>query len=132
MADVEGMDNVIRNLSSYSKKIMGAVVEGSQKTQIAVVNHAIANHSGSAHEAGRFVTRTENLIKSIQPAGITITDDNVEAIVEARAEYAGYVEGHPLFKSTSRGSYPFFAPALKDNEGKFLENIMKEIKKIIS
>ncbi len=56
---------------------------------------------------------TGTLAQSIQPGQITVTDDNVEAVVEANAEYASFVEW---------GTRPHFPPvdALKDWAAKFL------------
>lgn len=101
---VTGTDQVIRNLSTIEKNIVNEIVAGAQAVQAKTVNDA----RGLCP-----VGTTSTLQQSIQPGAITVTNDNVEAIVEANANYASYVE----FPTK-----PHFPPvdALKDWAQKFL------------
>ncbi len=102
--EVKGVEQVILNLSSIEKNIVGEIVFGAQAVQQKCVNDARALCP---------VGVTSALLQSIQPGQITITDDNVEAVVEANANYASYVE----FPTK-----PHFPPvdALRDWAAKFL------------
>lgn len=97
-------DQVILNLSNIEKAIVNEIVAGSQAVQAqTIIDARVICPTG--------VTGT--LAQSIQPGAITVTDDSVEAIVEANADYASYVEF---------GTRPHFPPidALKDWAEKFL------------
>ena len=104
MSDVKGTDQVIRNLSRIEKGIVAEIVYAAQAVQASTINDArVICPTGV----------TGALSQSIQAGDITVTDDNVVAIVEANAEYASYVEW---------GTRPHFPPvdALKDWAAKFL------------
>ncbi len=97
-------DQVIRNLSKIEKNIVQEIVYGAQAVQAKTINDA---RGYVAHGV------TGTLALSIQPGPITITNDNVEAVVEANADYASFVEF---------GTRPHFPPvdALRDWCAKFL------------
>ena len=101
---VKGLDQVIRNLSHIEKKIVQEIVYGAQAVQAKTVNDARGYCPTGV---------TGTLLQSIQPGPITITDDNVEAFVEANADYASFIEF---------GTRPHFPPvdALRDWCAKFL------------
>ncbi len=104
MSEIKGMEQVIRNLSKIEKNIVNEIVAGAQAVQAKCVIDA----------RGYVPTGvTGTLSQSIQPGSITVTDDNVEAIVEANADYASFVEF---------GTRPHFPPvdALRDWCAKFL------------
>lgn len=101
---ITGADQVIRNLSTIESNIVKEIAYGAQAVQAKTVNDA----------RGYVPTGvTGTLSLSIQPGLITITDDNVEAVVEANADYASYIEF---------GTRPHFPPvdALRDWCAKFL------------
>jgi hypothetical protein len=104
MSDDNGTAQVIRNLSKIEVSIVEQIVLGAQAVQAQTVNDARANCPSGV---------TGALAQSIQPGPITVTNDNVEAIVEANADYASYVE----FPTK-----PHFPPvdALRDWAQKFL------------
>ena len=98
------VSQVITNLSKIEKKIVQEIVYGAQAVQAKTINDARSYCPTGV---------TGALGQSIQPGEITITDDNVEAIVEANADYASYIEF---------GTRPHFPPvdALRDWAAKFL------------
>jgi len=100
----KSIDQVIRNLSKIEKGVVTEMVYGAQAVQAKLINEARANCPVGVSSA---------LLQSIQPGPITITDDNVEAIVEANIHYASFVEF---------GTRPHFPPidALRDWCAKFL------------
>jgi len=99
-----GIQQVIRNLSTLEKNLVQEFVYATQAVQANLINDARALCP---------VGVTGTLAQSIQPGPITITNDNVEGIVEANADYASFVEF---------GTAPHFPPvdALKDWAAKFL------------
>jgi len=100
----KGTEQVILNLSKIERVIVQEIVYGAQAVQAQLINDARATVP---------VGVTGALQASIQPGPITITDDNVEAIVEANADYASFLEF---------GTRPHFPPvdALRDWCAKFL------------
>jgi hypothetical protein len=97
-------DKLVANLSKIEKNIVQEIVWGAQAVQAKTINDA----------RGYVPTGvTGALSQSIQPGPITVTDDNVEAVVEANADYASFVEF---------GTRPHWPPvdALKDWCAKFL------------
>jgi hypothetical protein len=104
MSAVTGIEQVVRNLSMIEKNIVQEIVYGAEAVQAKVVNDArVICPTGF----------TGALAQSIEAGDITITDANVEALVNAKADYASYVEW---------GTRPHFPPidALKDWAAKFL------------
>jgi len=105
MTTKEQIEFVKANLARMDKNITQEIVYGCEAVQEKVVNDArIICPTGF----------TGALSQSIQPGGPPIvTATNVEATVEANAEYASYVEW---------GTRPHFPPpdALRDWAGKFL------------
>jgi hypothetical protein len=95
---VKGTDQVIKNLSVIEKNIVREIINGAQAVQAKTVIDARSNVPTGV---------TGALSLSIQAGDITITDDNVEALVLANADYSSFVEF---------GTRPHFPPidALKD------------------
>lgn len=100
----KGIEQVVRNLSKIEKNVVQEIVYGAQAVQAKLINEARANCPVGVNSA---------LQASIQAGAITITDDNVEAIVEANMNYASFIEF---------GTRPHFPPvdALRDWAAKFL------------
>lgn len=106
MADVS---QVIKNLSNFKASMVNEIVAGCQAVQQQVIN--------DAKDVVPVVTG--NLQGSIQPGDITITDDNVQAVVLANAEYASYVE----FGTSRMSAEPYLGPALLQNQQTFVKAI---------
>jgi HK97 gp10 family phage protein len=104
MSAVSGTQQVIQNLSRIEKGIVDEIVAGAQAVQGKFINDARGYVP---------VGVTGALQQSIQAGTITVTDDNVEAVVEANADYASFLEF---------GTRPHFPPmdALRDWCAKFL------------
>src|SRR5258706_10092010 len=83
MSSVKGTEQVIKNLSHIEKSIVQEIVYGAQAVQAKLINDARANVP---------VGVTGALSASIQPGAIIVTDDNVEAFVEANVDYASFLE----------------------------------------
>ncbi len=116
--EISGMDELVRNLSNYSKKAIEGVVRAAQISQALVVNDARSDHP--------YIDRTGNLTNSIQAGAVEVSDNKVEAEVQARMEYASFVE-----YGTSRArAYPFLVPALLRQMENFRRSIMSEVSKI--
>lgn len=110
-AEIKGVSQVIQNLSKLAAGTVREMVYGCEAVQAKVVN--------DAHQIVPYITG--NLFRSIRPGGISVTDDNIEAIVGAYAPYASYVEGVPDDKGRfGRGiKTPFLAPAILANQQTF-------------
>lgn len=100
-AEIVGVSQVLKNLSRYEANVIREIVDGCEAVQQEVINNAKA----------RVPVKTGNLQGSILPGGILITDDNVEAIIVANAEYASFVEWGTR-RMTAR---PYLTPALLEN-----------------
>lgn len=100
-AEVNGVSQVVKNLSKFSANVIKEVVDACEAVQQEVINNA----------KGRVPVRTGNLQGSIQPGGILIEDENVTAIVVANADYASFVEWGTR-RMTAR---PYMTPALLEN-----------------
>lgn len=99
--EIKGVEQVVHNLSNFSKSMIVELTAGCEAVQAKVVNDAIA----IAPED------TGNLKRNIQAGDIIIEDDNISAIIEANTEYASYVElGTKLMKAQ-----PYLLPALIGN-----------------
>jgi len=101
MAEVNGTSQVIRNLSNYARNVTREIVWGCEAVQAKVVEQSQAV----------VPVVTGKLQGSIKPAGITIQNDNVEAIIAANANYASYVE----FGTSRQRAQPYLVPALHQN-----------------
>jgi HK97 gp10 family phage protein len=100
---ITGAEQVVTNLSKYSKNLVREVMFGCSAVQQKVVNDA----------QSLVPVWTGNLQGSIKPGDIKITDDDITAEVVANALYASYVEfGTGVFA----GRKPFFpnVAALED------------------
>jgi HK97 gp10 family phage protein len=113
--NITGADQVIKNLSKYAKAMVSEIVAGCEAVQ--------ANVIANAHERVPFVTG--NLHDSILPGGITITDDNIEAVVVANANYASFVE----FGTSRQRSQPYLGPALLENQKTFVKAMGAAVKR---
>lgn len=115
MSSVTGGDQVIKNLSSLERAIVREIVSACEAVQSEVMN-----------TAKRLVpVDTGHLQGSIQPGGIKITNDNVEATVVANAEYASFVE-HGTRKMRAQ---PYLTPALLENTRTFQRAINAAVKR---
>jgi phage gpG-like protein len=96
--------DVLANFDKFDKQVIQEMVYGAQAVQAKLVNEARAACPVGVSSA---------LQQSIQAGAVTVTNDNIEAIVEANVDYASFVEF---------GTRPHFPPvdALKDWAAKFL------------
>lgn len=135
MIEVMGQRDLVKNFSKFSGNLVAGLITAIEKTQAKVVNHARANHGYNAHQQGRFQQRpgqhTGNLIKSIIPGIIEIDDKGVVGHVDARADYAGYVEGDPRYKNSNVGVYPFLGPAAEANRKYFYDRVREALKRAL-
>ena len=116
-------ENVVKNLSKYSKEVVAILVMQSQLSQAKIANAAKDNHGADAHSQGRYESQTGILTQSIQPGKLIVTDGGVSFEVVAAAGYAGYVEGDPSMKSTPIGVFPFMKPAAEEELPYFLARL---------
>jgi HK97 gp10 family phage protein len=116
--EINGMDNLVHNLSKYSDEMVKGVVVAAQLSQALIVNDAKTDHP--------YVDRSGNLTDSIQPGDVVIEDDEISAFVEARMQYASYVE----FGTSRAKPYPFLVPAMLRQQSNFKRNVAVQIKKI--
>jgi len=99
--EIRGVEQVVHNLSTYTKSMVAEIVAGCEVVQAKVVNDAVA----LAPED------TGNLKRNIQAGDIIVEDDNISAIIESNAEYASYVELGTKFQKAQ----PHLLPALIGN-----------------
>lgn len=118
MIQVLGGEQLIKNISAYGKDIVQAVTDACQITQALIINDARSDHP--------YTDRSGNLTQSIQPGAIEISDDEVSAYVEARMQYASFVE----FGTSRAKAYPFLTPAMLRNAANFRKNLARQIKSI--
>ncbi len=124
MADnefIKGVDQTVRNLSAFSKRVIDEIVAGAEAVQQNVITAAKV----------RVPVVTGNLQGSILPGGIIVTDNNVQAFVGAYAEYASYVEGVPdeLGRLGRGRKTPYLGPSLLENQGVFVKAMEAAIKR---
>ncbi len=118
MIEVKGLENLVKNLSKYSDSVLKGVVAACQITQAIIVNDARSDHP--------YKDRTGNLTNSIQPGEVIITDQEVTAFVEARMQYATFVE----FGTSRAQAYPFLTPAMLRQAANFRKSVAQQIGKI--
>lgn len=116
--EIKGMDQLVRNLSRYPNELLKGVVAAVQITQARIVNDARADHP--------YVDRTGNLTNSIMPGEVDITDDEVTAYVEARMQYASFVE----FGTSRAKAYPFLTPAMLRNAKTFRDSVARQVQAV--
>jgi HK97 gp10 family phage protein len=111
--EIKGANEVIANLSHFSDGVSKKLVVACQMSQAQVVSFA------------RLLcpVRTGNLRNSIQPGAVEISDTEVSADVEARMEYASFVE----YGTRRMRAQPYLTPALLSNIPKFRENVQKAL-----
>lgn len=116
--NVYGTDIVIKNLSHYRSNIIERIKRAVTATQAKVTNDA--RHTlrpGYGYITG-------NLQRSIQPGGIVIKNNSIQATVEANAEYASFVE----LGTSRQAAKPFLAPAVFHNREYYRRNISAAVK----
>lgn len=113
-----GIPEVIKNFGEYQSRVLQAAVTATQMSQARIVNQARSNHP--------YQDRSGNLTNSIQAGDIEISEIGVTAFVEARMEYASFVE----FGTSRSRAYPFLTPAMLAEYPRFKANTAREIKKI--
>ncbi len=118
MMHIEGIPQVVKNLSRYEDLAIKGIVAAAQISQADVVNDARNNHP--------YTDRTGNLTNSIQPGRVEVTDSEVLAYVEARMEYASFVE----FGTSRAHPYPFLTPAMLREAPTFRRNIARQVEVI--
>lgn len=118
MITVGGVDEMVRNLSRFSDKALERVAAAAQIAQARIVNDAKNDHP--------YKDRTGNLTNSIQPGIVQITDAEVDAYVEARMQYASFVE----FGTSRAHAYPFLTPAMLRYAPQFREDVAREMQRV--
>lgn len=116
--EVKGMDALIKNLSRYPDELVKGCVQAAQITQALIVNDAKQDHP--------YKDRTGNLTNSIQPGDVVVDDNEVTAFVEARMQYASFVE----FGTSRAVPYPFLVPAMLRQVKNFKQAVASQIEKI--
>ncbi len=114
-ASVLGREELVKNMTSWHQRLVAKVVTQVEIIQSKVVAHARKGHGKGAHTRGRFETQTGVLEESIQPGKIYLTNNTVRGIVEARTEYASFVER----------LYPYVAPAVMAHAAEFRDRLRK-------
>ena len=120
-AHIAGQQRVQANFSKAQAAVLSRLAQAVEMTAVDVANNAKAGHaaSESPHAAGRYITRTGTLTRSIMPALVSVTNAEVEGQVFTNIEYAAFVE---IGTSRSR-PYPYLWPALVANFNVFQERI---------
>lgn len=116
--EITGVPKVLENLKEYQGRILQALVSAAEVSQARIVNDARANHP--------YTDRTQNLTNSIQAGLVRVTEEGVEAYVEARMEYASYVE----FGTSRSKPYPFLTPAMLRESPNYIKTAAKLIDRI--
>ncbi len=116
--EVTGTDVIQKNISKYSDRVVEAVTVATQMAQAMIVNDAKNDHP--------YTDRTQNLTNSIQPGAIEISNEEVVGYVEARMQYATFVE----FGTSRAKPYPFLTPAVIRNMGAYKKIMAKQIASI--
>jgi hypothetical protein len=112
---VLGRDELVKNMTSWHQRLVAKVVTQIEIIQSKVVASARKGHGRGAHSKGRFETDTGALEESIQPGKIYLTDNTVRGVIEARTEYASFVEK----------LYPYIAPAVMEHSAEFRSRLRK-------
>ena len=112
---VEGLNEVKGAIKKYGENLTHDIVDIVGMIQARVVNEAKQNHP--------YRDRTGNLTQSIQPGPVTADEKSVEGVVEARMEYASYVE----FGTSRARPYPYLVPALLQNLPTFRASVKAAI-----
>lgn len=118
MIEVKGLDKLVKNISKYSDEVLKGVVAACQMTQARIVNDARNDHP--------YKDRTGNLTNSIVPGEVVIDDKEVTAYVQARMQYASFVE----FGTSRARAYPFLTPAMLRNAANFRKAVAQQLGKI--
>ncbi len=118
MIEIKGLPQLVKNLSKYSDQVLQGVVAACQITQALIVNDARADHP--------YKDRTGNLTNSIQAGDVVIDDKEVTAYVEARMQYASFVE----FGTSRAQAYPFLTPAMLRQAANFRKTVAQQMAKI--
>lgn len=121
---VKGVDQVVQNLSSRNSQMMTEIVAGCEAVQQKVITAAQI----------RVPVITHHLQESIRPTGIIVTDDNVQALIGALAEYASYVEGVPdeLGRIGRGRKTPYLGPSVLENQGVFVKAMEAAVRRALA
>lgn len=114
---ISGMNEVAAGIKKYGDNVVEEIVTVAGKVQALVVNYAKQHHP--------YTDRTTNLTQSIQEGPITVSAKKIEAVVEARMEYASFVE----FGTSRSHAYPFMLPAVLRYKPTFEQSIAAAAKK---
>lgn len=114
MAKIEGQQELLNNLSKYSKDKVEEVYQAVAAVQAIVINDA----------RNIVPVRTGNLLKSIQAGVVQIDDDEVTAEVKAEAEYASFVE----FGTSRQRPKPYLTPAVEANQSTFMRAVARAMR----
>ena len=98
--EVEGLNHVREAIKKYGENLVQEIVDVTGMIQTRIVDDAKINHP--------YRDRTGNLTQSIQIGPVAVDDKGVEGVVEARMEYASFVE----FGTSRNKPYPYLVPAL--------------------
>ena len=110
-ANMEGLNDLLRNLDVLKDKTITAQAAGMAQVCTDVANHAKSNHP--------FRNRTGNLEASIQPLPVEIEDGVVTGYVRAGMEYAAHVE----FGTVKSAAYPYLEPAKEANKKNLIDTM---------
>ncbi len=116
--EVNGVDVIQKNISKYSERVVEAVTVATQMAQAMIVNDAKNDHP--------YKDRTGNLTNSIQPGAIEISNEEVVGYVEARMQYATFVE----FGTSRAKPYAFLTPAVIRNMAFYKKAMAKQLDSI--
>ena len=105
-----GRENLINNLSTFSAKVVREFIHATEITQAEVTNFAKQKHP--------YKDRTGNLTASIQPGSIYITNKTISGVIEARMQYASYVER----------THPYLFPAIVASKSKYKKRMVQALK----
>lgn len=123
MADVEGLDEVLRNMAKVVPGVLEATAEGMDYALRDTVNHIKTEYSRPRTGKG-FADRTTNLRNSINKAQETLAL-LVIGWIFASMSYAIHVE------LGNEGQYAYLWPGTKEKEKDILNNISRFIKLFI-
>lgn len=114
---IEGGEDLVRAVKRYGQNCIEEVKAITDIVQKRIVNDARSNHP--------YTDRTTNLTQSIQQGPVEVSDKKISGVVEARMEYASFVE----FGTSRSKPYPFMLPALLQNLPTFRASIQAAIKR---
>jgi len=114
---VKGLNDVRAAIGKYGKNLAQEIVDITGQVQALVVNDARMNHP--------YTDRTGNLTQSIQPGPVEATERMVSGVIEARMQYASFVE----FGTSRARPFPFLVPAMLRIIPRYRESVKAAIAK---